>query len=75
MKARKRALGSQRLVGNVRKPEIYCGQGGAARAGGVTTADVFLLPSELPPLQRVREGREVAARGKKRGRECPPFEK
>lgn len=65
-------------MGNVRKPEIECGHGGAARAGGVTAADVFLLPSELPPLHRVREERGVAARGKKRkkgGCECPPFEK
>lgn len=28
------------------------------RAGGVTTADVFLLSSELPPLHRGEEKRE-----------------
>lgn len=33
------------------------------RAGGVTAADVFLLPSELPALQRVRERREEWGRG------------
>lgn len=41
---------------------------GAVRAGCVTTADIFLLSSELPLLHRgeKKEGEK---------HECPPFEK
>lgn len=38
------------------------------RAGSVTAADVFLLPSELPPLQRVKERREERWVGERGGR-------